>query len=105
MSISDLTPFEIYALHWDERGEAMTASFEGPFQAEPDHDWIKFHLRFPAVADVRVRGWNHQTPIKIEQTRTGDRVSVMLTGEGTDVRFTSEPPVEAGRRTYRSAPI
>ncbi|MFD1147941.1 hypothetical protein [Saccharothrix hoggarensis] len=107
MSASDLSAFELYALHWDERDQAITASFEGPldeatrrsWEAPPEHDWVRFHLRFAVVDDVEVRGWSHQLPTRVEQVPVGDRVSVTVTGEGTDVRFTAAPAVLVGSRT------
>lgn len=113
MSASDLSAFELYALHWDERDQAITASFEGPldaaarrtWDAPPDHDWIRFHLRFAAVDDVEVRGWSYQLPTGVEQVPVGDRVSVAVTGEGTDVRFTSDPAVRVGSRTSQAGSL
>jgi hypothetical protein len=113
MSTSDLSAFDLYAVHWDERGDAITASFEGPldeagrqeWDAPPEHDWIRFHLRFPAVSDLEVRGWNYQLPIRVEQAKLADRVSVSVTGEGTDVRFTAEPAVTVGHRTSKAGAI
>jgi hypothetical protein len=113
MSTSDLSAFELYALHWDERDHAITASFEGPLDearrrtwaAPPEHDWVRFHLRYAAVGDLEVRGWNHQLPTRVEQVPAGDRVSVTVTGEGTDVRFTSAPAAQVGRRTSKVGPL
>ncbi|HWO63662.1 MAG TPA: hypothetical protein VNO31_26880 [Umezawaea sp.] len=113
MSTSDLSAFELYALQWDERDQAITASFEGPlddaarrtWEAPPEHDWIRFHLRFAAVDDVEVRGWSHQLPIGVEQVPVGDRVTVTVTGEGTDVRFTSAPAAQVGSRTSKAGAL
>lgn len=113
MNASDLTAFELYALHWDERDQAITASFEGPlgeeirreWDAQPEHDWIRFHLRFAAVDSVEVRGWNYLLPMRVEQVPAQDRVSVTVTGDGTDVRFTSIPGVLVGNRTYKAGSI
>ncbi len=110
MSTSDLSAFELYALHWDERDQAVTASFEGPldeaarrgWEAPPEHDWVRFHLRFAAVEGVEVRGWSHQLPTRVEQVSVGERVSVAVTGEGTDVRFTSAPAVLVESRTSKA---
>lgn len=110
MSTSDLSAFDLYALHWDERDQAITASFEGPldeaargtWDAPPEHDWVRFHLRFAAVDDVEVRGWSYQLPTRVEQVSAGDRVSVTVTGEGTDVRFTSAAAVRVGSRTSKA---
>ncbi len=110
MSTSDLSAFELYALHWDERDQAITTSFEGPldeaarrtWEAPPGHDWVRFHLRFAAVDEVEVRGWSHQLPTRVEQVPVGDRVTVTVTGEGTDVRFTSAPAVRVGSRTSQA---
>lgn len=113
MSTSDLSAFELYALQWDERGASVTASFEGHLddegrrarEAPPEHDWIRFHLRFAAVDDLEVRGWSHQLPTTVEQTPAGDRMSVSVTGAGTAVRFTAEPPVEVDHRTSKAGAI
>ncbi|GAA1343259.1 hypothetical protein [Saccharothrix algeriensis] len=113
MSTSDLSAFALYALHWDERDQAITASFEGPldeaarrtWEAPPEHDWIRFHLRFAAVDDVEVRGWSYQLPLGVEQVPAGERVSVTVTGEGTDVRFTSAPAVRVGGRTSKAGSL
>ncbi|MFI9006810.1 hypothetical protein ACIGNX_06215 [Actinosynnema sp. NPDC053489] len=113
MSTSDLSAFELYALHWDERDQAITLSFEGPleeaarrtWEAPPEHDWVRFHLRFAAVDDVQVRGWSYRLPGRLEQVPVGDRVSVTVMGEGTDVRFTSAPAVRAGSRTSKAGSL
>ncbi len=113
MSASDLSAFELYALHWDERDQAITASFEGPldeatrrsWEAPPEHDWVRFHLRFAAVDDVEVRGWNYRLPGRVEQVPVGDRVSVTVTGEGTDVRFTSAPAAWVRTRTSKAGSL
>lgn len=113
MSTSELSAFELYALHWDEREQAVTVSFEGPldeaarrrWEAPDGHDWVRFHLRFAAVEDVEVRGWSHRLPVRVEQVPMGERVSVTVTGEGTDVRFTSAPAVRVGSRTSRAGPL
>jgi hypothetical protein len=108
---TDLSAFELDALHWDERGHAITASFEGPldevgrqsWDAPPEHDWYRLHFRFAAVSDLQVRGWSY-LPARVEQTPVGDRVSVVVTGEGTDFQFTSAPAVLVGRRTSKAGP-
>ncbi|MEV8440704.1 hypothetical protein AB0425_25255 [Actinosynnema sp. NPDC051121] len=110
---SELSAFELYALHWDERDRAITASFEGPlddagrgtWDAPPEHDWVRFHLRFASVEDVEVRGWSYELPTGVEQVAVGERVSVTVTGEGTDVRFTSAPAVRVGSRTYKAGSL
>lgn len=113
MSTSELSAFEVYALHWDEREQAVTVSFEGPLdeaarqtgEAPPEHDWVRFHLRFAAVEGVEVHGWSHQLPTRVEQAPMGERVSVTVTGEGTDVRFTSAPAVRVGSRTSKAGSL
>ncbi|RKT52806.1 hypothetical protein C8E97_1344 [Saccharothrix australiensis] len=93
----------------DERDQAITASFERPldeasrrtWEAPPEHDWVRFRVRFTAVDDVEVRGWSHQLPTRVEQAPVGERVSVMVTGEGADVRFTSAHAVRVGSRTSK----
>ncbi|GAA1311816.1 hypothetical protein [Saccharothrix xinjiangensis] len=113
MSTSELSAFEVYALHWDEREQAVTVSFEGPldeaarrtWEAPPEHDWIRFHLRFAAVDDVEVHGWSHQLPTRVEQVPVGERVSVAVTGAGTNVRFTSTPAVRVGSRTSKAGSL
>jgi hypothetical protein len=102
-----LPMFDLYALHWDERGNSITASFEGPldrgnrraWNAPPEHNRIRFHLQFPAVSDLEIRSWSHQLPIKIEQIELGDRVSVLITGEETNVRFTASFSILVGHST------
>lgn len=110
MSTSDLSAFELYALHWDERDQAITASFEGPlddtsrqtWQAPPEHDWIRFHLKYPSVTDLTIEGWTYHPLTGIEEVPSGDRLSVTLTGEGTTIHFTSAPATPAGHRTSKS---
>ncbi|ONI92600.1 hypothetical protein ALI22I_03180 [Saccharothrix sp. ALI-22-I] len=113
MNTSDLSACELYALHWDERGNAVTASLEGPldeasrqtWNAPPDHDWIRLHLRFDEISDLDVSSWSHHSPIRVDQIRTGDRVSVTVTGEGTNVRFTATAATLVTHRTSRTGSL
>ena len=57
------------------------------------------------VDKVEVRGWSHQLPTRVKQVPVGERVSVTVTGEGTDVRFTSAPAARVGSRTSQAGAL
>jgi hypothetical protein len=47
----------------------------------------------------------YQLPTRVEQVPVGDRVTVTVTGEGTDVRFTAAPAVQVGNRTSKAGSL
>jgi hypothetical protein len=109
----DLTSYDMFTMHWDEREQAITTGFDGPLDktdlvvagAEPDHNWVVFHLRFPNVGELDVQAWSYEPVDRITCTETEDRTSVEITGPGTCVRFTSDPANTTNYRTYRAGPI
>ncbi|GAA2697024.1 MULTISPECIES: hypothetical protein [Actinosynnema] len=123
MPASDAFPGDLDALHWDERGDAVTATFEAELDdagradwgAEAAHTRVRYHVRFAGVADLRAAGWDHRLPLRLavvadgergadgEQVPDGGRVVVEVSGEGTDVRFTSAPPEHVAYRTFTAA--
>ncbi|ATE55727.1 hypothetical protein [Actinosynnema pretiosum] len=104
-------PGDLDALHWDERGDAVTATFEAGLDdagraawgAEAGHTRVRYHVRFAGVADLRVAGFDHRLPLRLAVIADGARVGVEVSGAGTDVRFTSAPPEHVGHRTFTAA--
>ena len=111
-TLAGLSGFTLDSVHWDERDRAVTAALEGPLgdnaRAEadgaPEHDWVRFWLRFPAVNDFQVGSWSHEPADGFEYVPDGDRLSMTITGPATDVRFTSDPVIVVRHRTSRAAP-
>lgn len=112
-AFAGLSAFTLDSVHWDERGDAVTAAFEGPLdavgraalEAAPEHDWVRFYLRFGRVSDFEVLRWSHEPAERFEYVPDGQRVAVTMTGPGSEVRFTSDPAVVVQHRTSRAAPI
>ncbi|ACU38384.1 hypothetical protein KCV87_33010 [Actinosynnema pretiosum subsp. pretiosum] len=104
-------PGDLDALHWDERGDAVTATFEAELDeagraawgADAAHTGVRYHVRFTGVADLRAAGWDHRLPLRLTVVADGGRVGVEVSGVGTDVRFTSAPPEHVGHRTFTAA--
>jgi hypothetical protein len=111
--VADLAAFELFALHWDERESAITASFEGSLDeagrvamgAPEEHDWVVFHLRFPRADQIEVRGWSYEPMTEFACEPNGERLSLVITGPHTDVRFTADPADIVHSRTLHAAPI
>lgn len=111
MPASDAFPGDLDALHWDERGEAVTATFEAELDDAGRADWgadaahtrVRYHVRFTGVTDLRVAGFDHRLPLRLELAPDGGRVAVEVSGDGTSVRFTSTPPEHVGHRTFTAA--
>jgi hypothetical protein len=110
---AELAAVELSTLHWDERDSAITTGFEGTLdeagrlalKTAPDHDFTVFHLRFPQVREVEVRGWSYEPATEVTCVPAGDRLSVVITGPKTLVRFTSDAVAVVDYRTLHAAPI
>ncbi|WP_018685196.1 hypothetical protein [Actinokineospora enzanensis] len=114
MSVSEyvaaVAGLDLVNLHWDERGQEVSASFEGPIHPpftpdEPGHDHMRVRLSFTGVSAMRVTAWSHIPVDRVTIARDGDLVMAAFTGPETAVECTAAAVEMFILPTYYAAPM
>jgi hypothetical protein len=110
---ADLAEIDLFVLHWDERDGAVTVGFDGTLDesgrltlgAAADHDRLVFHLRFPQVSEFDIEGWSYEPTTRFTCIPSDDRMSVVIAGPKSSIRFTSDTIAVIDHRTLHAAPM
>ncbi|MFH8729672.1 Imm50 family immunity protein [Streptomyces termitum] len=115
-SASPLEEVRLRSVNLDWRGPAITLRVDvSGFPDELPQEWrtaeldtVQCHLKFLAVEDFSLSGWNPPAPptsLMAEPLGKNRRVRIRLEGTGLNLRFTSHESVHVGHvSAFRIAP-
>ncbi|WP_026423117.1 hypothetical protein [Actinokineospora inagensis] len=109
MTASDLTGLGLVTLHWDDRGNELTAAFEGPIRApysadSPEHTHIRLRLSLTGITALSITSWAVGLNADVTIAEQDGQVVARFTGPGTAVECTAQSADVVVGQTFRPVP-